>query len=275
MKVAGIDITNPDKKIARGITKQEVVAYYATIASSFLSYAKGRPLSLIRCHQGIEQACFFKKHPVTSEEKKHSFLYKQEEYFCLMNQKDVIYQVQMGTIEFHCWVCHKKNLDHPDAMIFDLDPGEKVTLTQLRQGVEHLKEILDELHLVSFLKTSGGKGYHVVVPFSKVKNWEKFEMFAKRVAQLMEKRYPHLYTTNMRKKERKGRIFIDYLRNKKGATCVAPFSLRARKHLPISMPIAWDALYDIAPHEITIKNYPQYLKKDIWKEFYIVKQLLK
>lgn len=270
-----IQLTNPQKKIAQGVTKRDLATYYEKISYYMLSYIQNRPLSLIRCQEGIEHACFFKKHPQTEEERKNRFFYQKNEYFYIKEKADILYQAQMNTIEFHCWGCHYQNLSHPDMMVFDLDPDEKISLPQLRQGVLHLKKILDDLHLVSFLKTSGGKGYHVVVPFTSTKSWSSFLKFAKQVAELLVETYPDLYTTNIRKKERKGKIFIDYLRNQKGATCVVPYSLRARKKLPISMPILWKDLMVIAPDEVTIKNYTKYLKKNVWSGFFSITQMIK
>lgn len=270
-----IKITHPQKRIAHGVTKKDIALYYEKISSCMLPYIQNRPLSLIRCQHGIEQACFFKKHPQTEEEKKNQFFYQKDAYFYVDQKEDIIYQAQMNTIEFHCWGCHYQNLSHPDMMVFDLDPDETISLSQLRQCVLHLKKILDDLHLISFLKTSGGKGYHVVVPFASTKSWTFFLKFAKQVAQVMVETYPDLYTINLRKKERKGKIFIDYLRNQKGATCVAPYSLRARNNLPISMPISWKDLMNVAPSEVTIKNYTKYLKKKVWNGFFSVTQTIK
>ena len=129
---------------------------------------------------------------------------------------------------------------------------------KLREGVLYLKEVLDTLKLKSYLKTSGGKGYHVVVPFTANKNWEKFGEIASQISLLLEEKHPKMFTTNMRKDKRNGKIFIDYLRNKKGATCVAPYSLRARKGAPISMPIDWSELNKIKPNEVNIKNFEKY-----------------
>lgn len=273
-KKSEIKLSHPQKKVAHHVTKKDLAMYYEKVSSYMLPYIQKRPISLIRCQQGIEHACFFKKHPQTEKEKKNCFFYQKDAYFYMEDSEDILYQTQMNTIEFHCWGCHYQNLSHPDMMIFDLDPGEDVSLLQVRQGVQYLKKILDTLHLVSFLKTSGGKGYHVVVPFKHTKNWESFSKFAKHIAQLMVQSYPDLYTTNMKIKERKGKIFIDYLRNKKGATCVAPYSLRARKNLPISMPIAWSDLFEVKPNEVTIKNYKKYVKKKVWRGFFSITQTL-
>ena len=169
-------------------------------------------------------------------------------------------QAQMGTVEFHIWGSKLPNIDTPNLMVFDLDPAPDVSVDKLRNACLLVKEILDELNLKSFLKTSGGKGYHICVPFKKKMSWEQFAEFSHNIALLLEQKHPNLFTTTIKKAERKGKIFIDYLRNKKGATCVAPYSLRARPHAPISFPISWADLKKIAPNEINIKNYKTYLK---------------
>ena len=159
-------------------------------------------------------------------------------------------------------------------MVFDLDPDDKLSLKKIRRGALDLKKILDDLGIKSYLKTSGGKGYHIVVPFSKVTIYKKFEIFAKKVALLMEKTWPNLYTTKIKKDARNNKIFIDYLRNKKSATCVAPYSLRARANLPISFPIAWEDLNKFAPNKVNIKNIKRYLSNIVWGDFFKVKQKL-
>ncbi len=277
-EILGIKISNPEKIIysTPKVTKLDVVNYYKEISNLMLPYIKYRPLAVIRCHGGINSECFFKKHPTTERSYIETFFDDEEEYFYLTNNKGIVNQSQMGTLEFHPWGSKYTKLEKPDIMIFDLDPGEKVSITQLREGVTDLKNILDELKLTAFLKTSGGKGYHIVVPFSSCKNWEAFNSFSKQIASLMEAKWPKRYTTNIRKRERNGKIFIDYLRNDRGSTCVAPYSLRAREGAPISMPIFWEELNKIKPNEITIFNIEKRIKlSNPWENFFKVKQSIK
>ena len=148
-----------------------------------------------------------------------------------------------------------------------MEPG------RLRQGVKDLKSILDALSLVSFLKTSGGKGYHIVIPFSPSATWDGFSDFARRVAELMEKQWPDRYTSNIRKAKRKGRIFIDWIRNGRGATSVAPYSIRARKGAKVSMPIAWDELDTVAPDGVDMADALRRIEEpDPWKGFFELDQ---
>ena len=151
-------------------------------------------------------------------------------------------------------------------MIFDLDPEEKLSLEKVREGVKGLKSILDELKLPAFLKTSGGKGYHIVVPLP-MKSWNTFRDFAKNIANLMEKKWPEKYTSNMSKKKRRNKIFIDWVRNTEKATSVAPYSVRLRKNIPVSMPIKWSELDKVKPNEITMKEAIKRLnRQDPWQE---------
>ena len=160
-------------------------------------------------------------------------------------------------------------------MIFDLDPDEGMGLDQIRQGVRDLKKVLDSLSLQSFLKTSGGKGYHVVVPFRPTAEWDAFRDFSRQVAQLMEKKWPERYTSNVRKIKRKGKIYIDWVRNGRGATSVAPYSLRARPGAHVSMPIAWRELSTVAPDGVDMFDALKRLKKaDPWKGFFQIGQQL-
>lgn len=261
INVCSILISNPNKIVNKNIKKIEIVKYYEKYADFLLKFIKNRPISEIRCHNGFE--CFFKKHPANSTK----LIY-------VKTKKDLILEVQQGTFEFHPYGAKSENLNKPDTMIFDLDPDEKLEHDKLVEAVLILKNVLDKLKLKSFLKTSGGKGYHVVIPFKNTKNWKTFETFAKNIALLLESTYPKIFTTNIRKKERKGKIFVDYLRNKKGSTCVAPFSLRARDNLPVSLPILWKDIYTIKPNQVNIKNIDSYINPNAWKNYFKVKNNL-
>lgn len=255
-----IKVTNPDKILyPSGITKLDVINYYLDIAPYMLPYIKGRPLSVIRCHDGIDGEKFFKKHPSNEIGDIGTIKIDGEEYFCIDSIEQLLTQVQNGSIEFHTWGSKKPDIERPDTMVFDLDPDEKLSLKVLRQGVLNLKSVLDELKLNSSLKTSGGKGYHMVVNFKKRLNWEEFADFSSQIAQLLQEKWPKMFTTNIRKDNRHGKIFVDYLRNKRSASCVAAYSLRARPNAPISFPIQWEQLNSIRPNQITIKNYTKYL----------------
>ena len=252
--IDGVTVTNPDKVMfgESGITKEQMVRYYAQVAERMLPYVGGRVLSIVRCPRGVGSACFFKKHPgpgssgiVTIDVSESDG--ETEEYFYLESAAGLVSEAQMDTMEFHVWGSRVDELEHPDTMVFDLDPDKGLDLEQVRRGVRDLKDLLDELSLTSFLKTSGGKGYHVVVPFEPASSWDAFRQFARRMAQVMAEKWPDRYTSNVRLAKRNGKIFIDWMRNGRGATSVAPYSLRARPGAPVSAPLAWDELDTVAP----------------------------
>lgn len=270
-----IEITNPDKIIYKKpkITKMDIVNYYKAVSKRMLPLIENRLISTIRYPSGSKGSSFFKKH----FENLHKFLGlkriksnkdHQNDYYYIKDINGLIGEVQMNSYEFHIWGCLASDLSHADMLVFDLDPDELLSLKRLREGVKDLKSILDEYELSSFLKTSGGKGYHVVVPLNAKVTWKTARLIAKNIAELMEARWPNKYTSNMKKSKRKGKIFIDWVRNTKGATSVAPYSLRIRKKLTVSMPISWNELDKIKPDEITIEEAIKRLKrKDPWQKF--------
>ena len=270
-----IEITNPDKIIYKKpkVTKMDIVNYYKAGSKRMLPLIENRLISTIRYPSGSKGSSFFKKH----FENLHKFLglkrikskkEHQNDYYYIKDINGLISEVQMNSYEFHVWGCLASDLSHADMLVFDLDPDELLSLKRLREGVKDLKSILDEYELLSFLKTSGGKGYHVVVPLNAKVTWKTARLIAKNIAELMEARWPNKYTSNMKKSKRKGKIFIDWVRNTKGATSVAPYSLRIRKKLTVSMPISWNELDKIKPDEITIEEAIKRLKrKDPWQKF--------
>ena len=282
-QVLGVKITSPDRIAFKDkkITKMQVIEYYERVADAMMPFLQNRVLSVVRCNDGVEGECFFKKHQQSLNEgikniKITSSSGEQDEYFFICAKSGIISEAQMGTIEFHTWGSKVNAIDKPDMMVFDLDPDKGMPLEKVRQGVKDLKKVLSSLSLTSFLKTSGGKGYHVVVPFSKCKDWQTFHDFAKRIAELMESKWPQKYTSNVRKDARAGKIFIDWIRNGKGATSVAPYSLRARGGAKVSMPISWAELDSVAPDGIDMQEAVRRLKKTSpWKKFYEIKQELK
>lgn len=280
---AGVKITSPDKILYKesGLTKADLADYYLKISKRMLPYLENRILSVVRCPGGIAGSCFYKKHPVEESQglvrvDVPSSGGETEEYYYLAEVSGLMHEVQMNTLEFHIWGSRVEKLEQPDMMVFDLDPDEALGLTQIRQGVKDLKSLLSDLSLTSYLKTSGGKGYHVVVPFLPGAGWDRFHEFARNVAKAMEAKWPDLYTSNVRKNQRKNRIFIDWMRNGRGATSVAPYSARARKGAPVSMPIAWKELDTIAPQGLTIREAVRRLRtRDPWADFFTVRQQLK
>ena len=271
-----INITNPDKIIypKEKITKIDVIEYYESVSNRMLPFIEKRIISTIRCPEGIKKDKFFKKHLETKSSGIKRIDLKndsghREDYYYITNSNGLISEAQMNSIEFHIWGCKTNALERPDMMVFDLDPDKNLDLEKVREGVKDLKKVLDDFELKAYLKTSGGKGYHVVVPVTSKMNWEEFRAIAKNIAKLMEAKWPDKYTSNIRKNKRKGKIFIDWVRNTRGSTSVAPYSLRAREGAPVSMPIKWSELDKIKPDEITLKDAIKRLKrKDPWIDFY-------
>ena len=281
--IEGVKITNPDKVIFEDpkITKEDVVLYYSKISQLMLPFVRHRVISIVRCPKGVSQTCFYKKHPDSGRKGITSIPViigsgETEEYFYIEDTSGLVYEAQMGTLEFHIWGSSTDQLEKPDMMVFDLDPDEGMDISRIRQGVRDIRSILSELSLNSYLKTSGGKGYHVVVPLKPVVTWDVFYDFAKRVAEVMEKKWPDLYTSNSRKTKRTGKIFIDWIRNGRGSTSVAPYSLRAREGAKVSMPIAWDELDTVAPDGINMADaLLRITGNDPWKGFFNNNQMLK
>ena len=265
-----IKLTNPNKIIypKDKILKKDIYAYYKKVYKYMVPYLNNRLISTVRCPNGINNK-FYKKH---FKENKYLKLYKnnkKEEYYYIDNIEGLLYEVQLNSIEFHIGNANINNINYPDYMVFDLDPDEKLSINKIREGVKDLKNILDKLNLKSYLKTSGGKGYHVVVPFNIKMNNKKFSNFAKNIALLMEQKYPSKYTSNMNKSKRNNKIYIDWMRNSKGSTSVCPYSLRVRDKCSVSMPIKWSELDKVKPNDIDINEALKRLKrKNPWKDFW-------
>lgn len=281
--IDGVRITNPDKLLFEdpAITKEDVVRYYARVAERMPPFVSGRILSIVRCPRGASSACFFKKHPgpgstavITATVPSSDG--KDESYFYVDNAAGIVSEAQMDTLEFHIWGSRVDTLEQPDMMVFDLDPDKGLALAQVRQGVRDLKGILDDLKLASFLKTSGGKGYHVVVPFEPAASWDAFHDFARRIAQVMAEKWPDRYTSNVRLAKRTGKVFVDWMRNGRGATSVAPYSLRARSGAHVSMPLSWDELDRVAPDAVSMADALASLDGvDPWEGYFDVRQALR
>lgn len=272
-EVLGVRISSPQKIMFpdKGITKEELAKYYSIVSGRMLPYLKDRFLSLVCCPSGIDGEKFFRRHFDAAFTGIRRTPAKDGEYFYITDEKALVFLSQYNAVEFHVWGSKKSTPYRPDVMVFDLDPDEGLPVKTVRKGARDLKETLDGLGLRSFLKTSGGKGYHVVVPFKTGVDGQLFRDFAKSVAVLMESKYPEYYTSAMSKKERKGKIFIDWQRNSPGATGVAPYSVRARSGAAVSMPIAWEELSRVAPAGINVRTALKRLDKNPWSDFFAVK----
>ncbi len=233
------------------VTKGDLADYYVAVSGIMLPVAGNRPISLVRCPQGRSRACFFQKHDAGSfGDAVHKVPIREkdgstEDYLYVDDADGLVACVQMGTIEFHGWGSSNATLEKPDRLIFDLDPDEGLDFGDTKKAAEHLKNQLAELGLVSFPMLSGGKGVHVVVPLTPDSEWPAVKDFADRFARAMAGADPDRFVATMAKAKRKGRIFIDWLRNQRGATAVMPYSARARAGAPVAAPVSWTELRDI------------------------------
>jgi bifunctional non-homologous end joining protein LigD len=233
------------------VTKGDLADYCAQIAPAMLPWVADRPISLVRCPQGRGKKCFFQKHDAGSfgdhvlkvpiREKDGS----TEEYLYVTDADGLVACVQMGTIEFHGWGSSVATLERPDRMVFDLDPDEDLDFAVTKRGAEFLRDRLGDLGLASFPLLSGGKGVHVVVPLSPQAEWPQVKDFAHRFAEALAQAEPERFVATMAKAKRKGRIFIDYLRNQRGSTAILPYSARARAGAPVAAPVSWTELRDL------------------------------
>ncbi|RZT56861.1 ATP-dependent DNA ligase LigD phosphoesterase module /ATP-dependent DNA ligase LigD polymerase module [Sphingomonas sp. BK036] len=233
------------------VTKGDLADYYAAVSGIMLPFAGNRPISLVRCPQGRSRACFFQKHDAGSfGDAVHKVPIREkdgstEDYLYVDDADGLVACVQMGTIEFHGWGSSNATLEKPDRLVFDLDPDEGLDFGDTKTAAEHLNNQLAELGLVSFPMLSGGKGVHVVVPLTPEAEWPAVKDFADRFARALAGAEPERFVATMAKAKRKGRIFIDWLRNQRGATAVMPYSARARAGAPVAAPVSWSELRDI------------------------------
>lgn len=251
--VSTVKVTNRDRTIfpESDVTKGDLADYYAAIAPAMLPFVAHRPVSLVRCPQGRARQCFFQKHDAGSfGDHVHRVPIREkdgstEDYLYVDSGDGLVACVQMGTIEFHGWGSQVADVERPDRMVFDLDPDEGLDFAATSKAAEHLKTQLAELGLASFPLLSGGKGVHVVVPLTPQAEWPAVKDFADRFARALAQAEPERFTATMAKAKRKGRIFIDWLRNQRGATAIMPYAARARAGAPVAAPVSWSELRDI------------------------------
>jgi bifunctional non-homologous end joining protein LigD len=283
VKISGIRLSNPNRILYpdQGITKAELAGFYEQAADWILPHIAGRPLTIVRCPQGRQKKCFYQKHlteQLPGAVKGISVKEKDEEriYIMIEDLGGLIALVQLGTLELHPWGSRADRLEYPDIMIFDMDPGPGISPAELVQGCRLLRQRLDTIGLNSFLKTSGGKGFHIVVPLVRRSGWDEVKAFSGALARDLARAHPQRFIAVMSKAKRKNKIFVDYLRNGRGATSVAPYSTRARPGAPVSAPVGWDELDDrLKPDAYTIESLPrrlESLKRDPWADFFETRQ---
>ncbi len=280
-------LTHPDKVVdpSSGVTKRQLWEYYLAIAEYLLPHVVDRPVSIVRCPDGSESACFFQKHrnamlpagvgSIDVPDKKTG---KVEPYITVSSAEALASLAQIGVLELHPWSSKQDDLEHPDRIIMDLDPDEAISWKTLAAAALEVRAVLKKVGVESFLKSTGGKGLHIVVPFVPEHSWESIKTFAHEVALQMERSNPALYLSRMSKQARKGKIYVDYLRNERGATSIAAFSPRSRRGLPVSIPLHWAQLKQEARPLVAVVDFAEWkagLKRNPWKDFFTIRQRLK
>lgn len=275
--VSDIQLTHPDRVLFEGIgvTKIELWEYYQKILDSFLRSNKNAPLTMVRCPQGKHKQCFYQKH--FDQDVKHPKLVEIQEkskkgvYGYISSAADLKALVQLGVLEFHAWNCRVPEIENPLYVVFDLDPGEGVEFKQIIKAAKTIQSVLEGYEKDSFVRTSGGKGLHVLTPVMGM-DWNDAYEFSKAIAVKIAEKEPDQFTYTMSKAKRKGKIFIDYLRNTRGATSIANYSARAKEGAPVATPLRWDELTkNLDPLDLNIQTIPRrlaQLKSDPWENFW-------
>ncbi|MFL5785359.1 MAG: non-homologous end-joining DNA ligase [Bacteriovoracaceae bacterium] len=269
----------PDKETAE-VTRDEfdrelLRAYYKKVSPLLLPELKERPLNLYICHGGPNGRCYYLRRSESRSMKNVKTTLKPNGHFLMSFSTAAGIQscVDLGTIEFHLWGTTIPHLETPDRMIFDLDAGEGVPLSAIHDCAEQLRERLLEIDLESFVMTSGGKGYHIHVPIAPLYSWDEVKGVALTIARSLEEDHPSLYTTSMSPAKRKKKIFIDFLRNTRGHTAIAPYSVRAKERATLAVPVSWKELRKTSPDEFTMADAEKILRrKDPWAGIRKLKQ---
>ncbi|OBQ67191.1 DNA ligase D [Mesorhizobium erdmanii] len=279
-----VKLSHPDKLLwpEEKISKQGLLDHYARVWPRMEQFVVNRPLSLVRAPDGVGGPRFFQKHASAGMSDKIARMKDPtdgEEILFIRDFDGVAALVQYGVVEIHIWGCMIDKLEQPDQIIFDLDPDEGVDVKAVREAALDIRGKLDELSLPNFVKTSGGKGYHVLVPLKPSADWEAVKTFAHDFAKALEQGAPDRYTATLSKKARTGKIFVDYLRNGRGSTTVAPYSSRAKKGATVSMPVTWTEIEaGLAPNAFPIGDKTTLAKlseADPWKGFFEAGKVLK
>jgi bifunctional non-homologous end joining protein LigD len=262
VELLGVRLTHPDRVYYPdiGFTKLDLALYYVTIADAVLPHLEGRPLTLVRCPDGIGGETFFQKKAgfwTPPQVKRFAVPGKAEEHLYVDSVPGLVALAQAGILEVHPWNSRVSRLEAPDQVIFDLDPDESLPFSRVTAAARRVREFLGERGLESFVKTTGGKGLHVCVPLVPERGWEDLEEFTRAVARRLARVEPATFTANLAKAQRKGKVYVDYLRNVRGANAVGPFSTRAREGAPVSVPVDWNELDRLSgPKDFTVAEVP-------------------
>ncbi|HLU03824.1 MAG TPA: DNA ligase D [Advenella sp.] len=279
-----VQISSPDRMVYPEIevSKQDVADYYERVMDWLLPGLVGRPLSVLRCPDGTQKACFFQKHHTAGMDVSTVRLQEEQggaqDYLMIRDKVDVMQLVQFNSLEFHPWGAQAAHPDECDRLVFDLDPSVEVPWAQVKKAARQVRDLLAQLHLQSFVRTTGGKGLHVVVPLNPPVPWDEARPFARAFAESLAGAHPDTYIATASRKQRKGLIFVDYLRNGRGATSVCSYSLRARPGAAVATPLRWEELGRIKSSDaFNIRTLPQRLARlanDPWQRFTEISQSL-
>ena len=284
--VAGVRLTHPERVLYpdQAITKLALARYYEAVADWIVPHVADRPLSLVRCPEGQPGPCFYQKHagPGVPKEVKRVRIRESggvtASYLYLDDLAGVVALTQIGVLEIHPWGARVARLDRPDRLVLDLDPAPGLPWTRVVEAAQEIHALLADLDLVAFVKTTGGKGLHVVVPLRPEAGWDALRALGEGIGAELARRAPDRYTINPLKAARRGRIFVDYLRNVRGATAVAAYSTRARPGAPVSTPLGWSELAGkTRPGDFTVETVPKRLAslhRDPWADFFSVDQAI-
>jgi len=281
-----VAISHPDKPYfpEANITKGDLARYYADVAPYLLPHIANRPLSLVRCPDGWQGQCFYQKNADKAVNPAVSRIPVPESgggtatYMGASTPTALAALVQWGVIEMHPWGSRAPRLERPDRLIFDFDPDPELPFSELQTAVTLLRTLLDEMKLVGFLKTTGGKGLHVVLPIRATLDWDEAKDFTRSVAEFMVRTFPDRFVATITKSKRNGKILIDYFRNAREATAVAPYVVRSRANAPVATPIHWRELdQDVRNDHFNVSNVRERLAKmkdDPWADFLATKQTI-
>jgi bifunctional non-homologous end joining protein LigD len=280
--VAGVTISHHDRVLypEAKLTKADVARYFERIAEHVLPHVADRPLTVVRCPQGLAGSCFFQKHVAQTlppPVRQHRVAGDPAPWLGVDDVPGLVTLVQFGVLELHPWNSRADDPERPDRIVIDLDPGPDVERARVAAAARGVRDLLTALGLVSFARTTGGKGLHVVVPIRPQASWDEVKAFSRDLVAALATTAPDDFVLTATKAKRRGRIFLDYLRNARGATAVASYSPRARPGAPVAMPIAWrDVDGDLDPMAFTVLTVPRLLARgaDPWRDFFRTKQSL-
>jgi bifunctional non-homologous end joining protein LigD len=277
VRVTGVTITHPERPVwpDEGVTKADLARYYETVGRWLLPHVEGRPLSLVRCPEGAAKQCFFQRHmgperPPGVRSFATTRAGETRHYLYVDTLAAVVQLVQRGVVELHTWGSRYPPAGRPDRITIDLDPDPALPWAQVAESARLVRSLARELGLKAFLKTTGGKGLHVVMPIA-AHDWDEVKSFARSMAETLARAMPDRFTATVAKRARTGKVFVDYLRNGEAASAVAAFSARARPGAPVSMPIAWTELAeDVRDGRFSVRTVPALLERrraDPWADY--------